>query len=209
MVMDERANTHQRRLPPAARGRTQDKSRDDVIIEAALELLAEKGYHALTMTDVAARAGVSKATLYRRWSAKADVVADAVATLSPMKPPRYTGISLRDDLVALMEQAGHCDDRHEIVAATMEMARSQPDLYRTLSDRSAMFVREELANLSMRAADEGHEPLSEIELDVVSDTVIALLAHNAGPAGASIPRERLTAMVDNVIMVLMTAKRAR
>ncbi len=61
----------------------------------------------------------------------------------------------------------------------------------------------------MRAADEGHEPLSEIELDVVSDTVIALLAHNAGPAGASIPRERLTALVDNVLMVLMTAKRAR
>lgn len=208
MVMNERANTHQRRLPPAARGRTQDKSRDDVIIEAALELLAEKGYHALTMTDVAARAGVSKATLYRRWTAKADVVADAVATLSPVKPPRYTGISLRDDLVALMEQAGNCDDRPEIVNATMELARSHPDLYRTLSNRSAMFVREELAKLAKRAADEGHAPLSEDELDVLSDTVIALLAHSAGPAGASIPRQRLAALVDNVLMVLMTAKRA-
>jgi AcrR family transcriptional regulator len=61
--------------------RTQDKSRDDAIIEAALELLAEKNYNGLTMTDVATRAGVSKATLYRRWTAKADIVADAVATL--------------------------------------------------------------------------------------------------------------------------------
>ena len=123
------------------------------------------------MTDVAARAGVSKATLYRRWTAKADVVADAVATLSPMKPPHYTGLSLRDDLVALMEQVGTCDDRHEVVTATMEMARSHPELYRTLSNRSAMFVREELAKLAKSAADDGHASLSEVGLDVVSDTV--------------------------------------
>lgn len=206
-AMNERANEHQRRLPPAERGRTQDTSRDDLIIEAALELLAEKGYHGLTMTDVAARAGVSKATLYRRWTAKADVVADAVATLSPMKPPHYPGTSLRDDLVALMEQAGNCDDRPEIVSATMEMARSHPDLYRTLSDRFGMFVRTELEKLAKLAADEGHAPLSEVELEVLSDTVIALLAHNAGPAGASIPRERLIALVDHVLLVLITATR--
>ncbi|RAR98629.1 TetR family transcriptional regulator [Ensifer adhaerens] len=207
MGMNERANEHQRRLPPAERGRTQDTSRDDLIIEAALELLAEKGYHGLTMTDVAARAGVSKATLYRRWTAKADVIADAIATLSSMKPPRYTGTSLRDDLIALMEQAGNCDDRPEIVTATMEMARSHPDLYRTLSDRFGMFVRTELAGLAKRAANEGHPPLSKVALDVLSDTVIALLAHSAGPAGISIPRERLIALVDQVLMVLIVGRR--
>lgn len=159
------------------------------------------------MTDVAARAGVSKATLYRRWTAKADVIADAIATLSSMKPPRYTGTSLRDDLIALMEQAGNCDDRPEIVTATMEMARSHPDLYRTLSDRFGMFVRTELAGLAKRAANEGHPPLSKVALDVLSDTVIALLAHSAGPAGISIPRERLIALVDQVLMVLIVGRR--
>lgn len=205
--MNERATEHQRRLPPAERGRAQDTSRDDVIIEAALELLAEKGYHGLTMTDVAARAGVSKATLYRRWTAKADVVADAVATLSPMKPPRYPGTSLRDDLIALMEVAGSCDDRPAIVTATFEMARSHPDLYRTLSGRFGRFVREELDKLTQRAADQGHRRLSKVELDLLTDTVIALLAHTAGPAGVSIPRERLIAVVDHVLMVLITGTR--
>lgn len=75
-------------LAPAQRGRAQDSSRDDLIIDAALDLLSSNGYHGLTMTDVVARAGVSKATLYRRWTAKADLVADAVATLCPMKTPR-------------------------------------------------------------------------------------------------------------------------
>lgn len=207
MGVMKRANEHQRRLPPANRGRAQDRTRDDLIIEAALELLAEKGYHGLTMTDVAARAGVSKATLYRRWTAKADVVADAVATLSPMKPPGYTGTSLRDDLIALMEQAANCDDRPEIVPATMEMARLHPDLYRTLSERFGTFVRIELEKLARRVVAEGHAPLSEVELDVLSDTVIALLAHSAGPVGASIPRERLIALVDHVLIVLITATR--
>lgn len=207
--MSEQTTEYQRRLPPAERGRAQDKSRDDVIIKAALELLSEKGYHGLTMTDVAARAGVSKATLYRRWIAKADVVADAVATLSPMRLPRYPGTSLRDDLIALMEEAGSCDDRPAIVTATFEMARSHPDLYRTLSDRFAMFIRGELVKLTKRAVAEGYTPLSEVELDVLSDTAIALLAHAADPAGASIPRERLIAMVDYVLMVLMTGVRAK
>ncbi len=206
--MSEPVSEHQRRLPAADRGRSQDKSRDDLIIQATLELLGEKGYHGLTMSDVAARAGVSKATLYRRWTAKADVVADAIATLSPMKPPRYTGVSLRDDLVALMEQAGNCDNNSEVVTATMEMARSHPDLYRTLSDRFSIFVREELDKLANNAANEGYAPMTEVELDVLSDTVVALLAHDAGPAGASIPRDRLTLLVDHVLMVLMTGARA-
>lgn len=207
-AMEDSAHTHQRRLPPAERGRAQDRTRDDVIIGAALELLGEKGYHGLTMTDVAARAGVSKATLYRRWTAKADLVADAVATLSPMKPPRYPGTSLRDDLIALLEQAGTCDDSSEVVTATMEMAREHPDLYRTLSERFGEFVRVELVKLAGQAADAGHTPLSEVELDTFSDTVIAMLAHYAGPAGDRIERQRLIMLVDHVLLVLMTGARA-
>lgn len=206
--MNDQAERHQRRLPPAARGRAQDKGRDDLIIGATLALLGENGYHGLTMTDVAARAGVSKATLYRRWTTKADLVADAVATLNPMDPPRYPGTSLRDDLLALIEQAGNCDDRPEIVIATMEMARMHPDLYRTLAERFGTFVRAELDKLARRAADAGHAPMSEVEFDLVGDTVVALLAHYAGPAGESVPRERLIRLVDGVLMVLITGARA-
>ena len=199
---------HQRRLPPAERGRAQDKSLDALIIDAALELLSENGYHGLTMTDVAVRAGVSKATLYRRWTAKADLVADAVATLDSLKPPRYRGKSLRDDLLALMKRAGNCDDRPEIVTATMEMARLHPDLYRVLAERFRTFVGTELEKLARQAVGAGHAPLSDVELAVLSDTVVALLAYYAGPAGTSVVRERLIGIVDHVLMVLMTRTHA-
>ncbi len=107
-----------------------------------------------------------------------------------------------------MEQAANCDDRAEIATATFEMARSQPDLYRTLSDRFSMFVRRELDELAKQAADEGYPPLSQAALEALSNTVIALLSHSAGTTGTSIPRDRLITLVDQVLMVLMAGRRA-
>ncbi|MEQ1956225.1 helix-turn-helix domain-containing protein [Mesorhizobium sp. CN2-181] len=202
-IMTDQATHYQHRLPTAERGRNQDKSRDDKIIRATLELLAEVGYDALTMTDVAARASASKATLYRRWTQKSDLVADAVATLDPIAPPVYLGTSLRDDLLALLATAGNCDDLPEAVTATREMARSNPELYQTLSDRFGKFVRAELAAIAER-----YLTSTDLDLDVIGDTIVALLSHYAGPAGASVSRKRIIKLVDEVLTVLMTGRRA-
>lgn len=201
------AEPQRRRLPPSGRGRTQDVGRDELIIAAALELLSANGYQALSMTDVASRAGVSKATLYRRWTTKADLVADAIDTLSPLDRPRYPGTSLRDDLLALMQQAGDCADRPDIVSATFELARSSPDLYRTLSDRFASYMRMEFGMLAGRAAKDGHAPLSADQIDLIADTAVALLAHEAEPTTKSISPERMIRLVDDVLMVLITGSR--
>lgn len=67
------------------------------ILCAAQELLEEKGYAELTIEGVAARAGVAKTTIYRRWSSKADLVMEAfLLAITPASPPD-TG-SLREDL---------------------------------------------------------------------------------------------------------------
>jgi len=75
--------------PPAAEpvrpnrgGRPRDPSRDGVIRAAILRLLAESGYAALTMDAVAAEAGVGKATIYRRWRTKTDLVVDTIAEVN-------------------------------------------------------------------------------------------------------------------------------
>jgi AcrR family transcriptional regulator len=89
--------------PEAARvGRPRDPKCDSAIVEATLALLAEGGYGAMTMEAVAARAGVGKATLYRRYSGKEQLVVDAVATLTEPPDP-VTGVSVRDELVALLD----------------------------------------------------------------------------------------------------------
>ena len=62
-------------------GRKRDLSRDPEILEATLEVLAETGYDGMTIDMVAARAKAGKATVYRRWASKGELVIDAVACM--------------------------------------------------------------------------------------------------------------------------------
>jgi AcrR family transcriptional regulator len=71
---------------PRLRQRTEgrlDHSRDPAILNAALAVLAEHGYDATNMNDIAARAGVGKAAIYRRWSSKAALITNALAYWRP------------------------------------------------------------------------------------------------------------------------------
>ena len=91
---------------PAARprrpGRPRSEQADRAIIDAALCVFAEHGVEGLCIEKVAAKAGVGKATIYRRWPGKEDLLLDALASLkTPLPEPR--GDSVREDLVALMQ----------------------------------------------------------------------------------------------------------
>ena len=87
---------------PRAVGRPRDPKLDAAITGATLELLADIGFAALTIEAVATRAGVGKATLYRRWPGKEQLVIDAVRTLSEHPDPD-TSAGARDELVGLLE----------------------------------------------------------------------------------------------------------
>ena len=82
-------------------GRHRSEAADEAIMAATLELLGEHGYGGVTMAGVIERAGVSSATLYRRFSNKDDLVAAAVATLVPSALEIDTG-SLAGDLKAFV-----------------------------------------------------------------------------------------------------------
>jgi AcrR family transcriptional regulator len=93
-----------------ARGRKRDASRDDALRQATIELLAEFGYDRLTIEAVAARAGAGKATVYRRWANKAELVADALAQRHAAMPVPDTG-SVRGDLLALIDDKGNAESQ--------------------------------------------------------------------------------------------------
>src|SRR5690242_9938962 len=87
---------------PSRGGRPRDPSRDEVIRAAILRLLAEVGYGALTMDAVAAEAGVGKATIYRRWRTKEDLVVDTVADMNAAEVSETDTGSLEGDLRAVL-----------------------------------------------------------------------------------------------------------
>ena len=91
-------------VPPPRLGRRRDLSRDPEILEATLDVLAETGYDGMTIDMVAARAKAGKATVYRRWASKSELVFDAVACMKnadiDFDNLPDTG-SLRGDLIAI------------------------------------------------------------------------------------------------------------
>ena len=88
---------------PAQRrpGRPRSERAERAIIDAALSVFAESGPEGLCIETVAARAGVGKATIYRRWPGKEDLLLDAIGSLqAPLPEPR--GRSAREDLVTML-----------------------------------------------------------------------------------------------------------
>ena len=95
---------------PRRRGRPRRAEASEAILDATLELLAERGFHATTMDAIAERAGVAKNTIYRRWQAKDDLIIDAFSHFT-------AGLELR---------AG---DDGDVYALLREHARSVAHLY--------------------------------------------------------------------------------
>jgi len=87
---------------PAKRGRPRSEEANRAILRAATEVLAARGLGGMSIEEVAARAGVGKATIYRRWSSRGTLALDAfLAEFQGQQPPPDTG-TLRGDLRAAL-----------------------------------------------------------------------------------------------------------
>lgn len=98
-MMGPCADADAERRPP---GRPRSADADRAITQATLELLTESGVASLAIEQVAARAGVAKATIYRRWPNKEALILDALAETVDNDPIELPGTSMRDDLVTLV-----------------------------------------------------------------------------------------------------------
>ena len=96
----------------AARVDARDPGYDKTILDATLEILFDKGYAGLTIDGVAARTGVGRPTIYRRWSSKPALVIAALTQSVGLSPTPDTG-ALRDDLLAFQRQQLKMMDRPE------------------------------------------------------------------------------------------------
>ena len=86
-------------------GRPRSAQAHKAIIDATLELLAEEGFQGLSIEEVAARAGVGKTTIYRRWSSKEELVMDAIRQVQVDIPPALDTGNFRNDLAVLLKTA--------------------------------------------------------------------------------------------------------
>lgn len=137
-------------------GRQRSVEADKAILSAALDELAESGYAGFTVAAVIARAGVSSATLYRRWATKEELVAAALASLHPEPVDIDTG-SLEGDVTALVARmAKSMSVRRDDLAGVLSAELRHDDQLRAAID--AKFVAPRLAliaDILGRARDRG------------------------------------------------------
>ncbi len=111
---------------------------DTAILDAALHLLSTEGYARMSMDGVAARAGVSKATIYLRYEGKADLATAALAHLRESGAPAPTG-DLRADLVAQLRQLRRNAERVSVmplVGTCLMEEQHTPELMRLFRERT-------------------------------------------------------------------------
>ncbi|MBO4163898.1 TetR/AcrR family transcriptional regulator [Micromonospora antibiotica] len=134
---------------PRSPGRPRSVRADEAIVEATLDLLAEGStIEALSIEAIAARAGVGKATIYRRWPGKDALLLDALRRLKGVVP-QPAGHSVRDDLVLLVGAVGHnIDPRAErIMPCLVPEVNRSPDhfqLYQNIIEPRRKIMREVL-----------------------------------------------------------------
>jgi AcrR family transcriptional regulator len=175
------------------------------IFEATLAELAEAGYSRLAMERIAARAGASKVSLYRRWPNRAELVVAALRHQHGEPEPAPDTGSLRDDVLTLLRRGATRLDGIFGEAVRGLMAENLTDPQRTAAVRASMFTSRNrlMREILDRAAARGDIRPAAVTPQLVG-LAPALVDHHFLFHGAPIPDDVLTGIVDSILLPLLT-----
>jgi len=194
-------------------GRPRDPARDDAILAAALEGLAERGYDRLSMDEIASRAHVGKGALYRRWPSKAALIVAAVMAWRDQAAPLTiadTG-SLTGDIDSMIAAVPNFDEaakRQMAVFVGLAGAASRdPELRAALSTNLLARPRHAVRAVLDRAVARG-EIAPELDLELLPDIVLGLNVLRI-LLGDPPDRDYISRVLNTIIYPLVTTQPTR
>jgi AcrR family transcriptional regulator len=161
------------------RGRPRSEQADRAILQAAAELLAERGLGGMSIEEVAARAGVGKTTIYRRWTSRGTLALDAFLTEFQGQQPLPDTGSLRGDLLAALRAWIRSVTRTSagpILAGLIAEAQRDPELAVAWRERVVGRLRDQHKIMLDRAVERG-EISARTDYEVVLDLVFGAAYH--------------------------------
>ncbi|MBL7262244.1 TetR/AcrR family transcriptional regulator [Paractinoplanes lichenicola] len=197
--MAEQART----ASPAGRSRRLDGEREQAILRAAYELLGETGYQGLRVDAVAARAQASKATLYRHWPTKAELVLDAVRACKAADAPLPDTGSLRGDLLAWFDDIACMirSDEGPLLAGLFMALHTDPELAVHL--RQMRESKIPLAETICARGEARGELRPGYDPRVIDEIVPAVVFMRGFALGEPIDQPFLDHLVDDIILPLL------
>jgi AcrR family transcriptional regulator len=188
------------------RGRPRSEQADRAIMAAALELLAERGIAGMSIEEVASRAGVGKATIYRRWSSKGALALDAfLAEFRQQQPLPDTG-SLRGDLRASLRawvRAVTHTPVGRILADLIGEAQHDKDLAVSYRERVLEPLRQQHRIMLDRAIARGEIP-ADTDREVALDLMFGAAQHRLLLGHLPLTERFVRQVVDVIVAGLQT-----
>jgi AcrR family transcriptional regulator len=190
---------------PARPGRPRSEERGQAILDAALELVAEVGYDGLSMDALAERARASKATIYRHWSGKAEIVAEAVRCRAQEKLEVVpdTG-SLRGDLLELLTSS--CEvfaaEDGALMAAVLWAMRTDPVLAELMRTQMVEGKRDVVREVVDRAIARGECP-AETDATGAAEVMPAMVMSRLLVTGEPLDDAFCVHLVDDIMLPLL------
>jgi AcrR family transcriptional regulator len=195
---------------PHTRGRPRDPQRRRAIQDAAMALIAEVGYDRMTVDAIAARSGVSKPTLYRRWpGGKPEVVADAIRERHAEGGAVPDTGSLRGDLLALVAiQTGRLLDSIHLASGLLVQLRTSPELAAVMREHVIAAERGRWERVLERARARGElsaEPVTPLFAEVAGAVVFSRVTISGDPVDAAFAED----LVDHVLLPILNLEPQR
>jgi AcrR family transcriptional regulator len=190
-------------LDEAPRGRPRDPSRDEAIIDASIEVLIRDGYDRLSMEGVATAAGVGKATVYRRWGSKAELVIDAMATLKPVLDS-IDSASLDGDIELMVAAAcsPHSERLMQVMASICSALPREPELLEAFKTR---FTEPRIAIITamLARARERGELGVDVDIEMAASLVPSLMLQRVLMTGQPAGRLYAEKVVSSVLLPVL------
>lgn len=185
--------------PAAARGRPRSAEAEEAILRAALEILEETGYGSFSIEAVAARAGVGRPTVYRRWPSRLELAVEAVARLAPPFQVIDTGeplADLRHLLVALMSSITSSATGRAILALASD-PNVHAEMARRLDERFLRTRRTAIVDLLRRAVDAG-QLRPGLDPEILADLLLGAATYRWVVTGQPVGRSAAGHIIDSV-----------
>lgn len=188
-----------------ARGRPRDPDVDDGILRAAADLAAERGFDGLTMDGVAKRAGVAKASVYRRFPGKVDLIVAVCHAAAPLQEHAPDTGTLRGDLLELMGSLSDTISKSEVGAILPAMV-AEAVVNEEVREALRAFSsgrRSRMAEVLDRAAERG-DLSADVDRELLVDQLVGAIIYRRLFSTRPTDRTALAALVDQTITGLAT-----
>jgi AcrR family transcriptional regulator len=174
--------------------------REQEILDAALDVLAEVGYDRLTMDAVAHRAKASKATLYRRWTSKATLVVESLARAKTTPEIPDTGDLRTDLMTAFCGHGGLTDEDTTATFGAVITAVTTDREFAAEFRRQVVEPKSVLSRTVFERARERGELRADLDLDLVVPALSGIILHRVFVLGERPDAALIERAIDQIIL---------